>query len=238
MRQVCSSFEQHVACRPDVERLERACRVEHRRDGAGRTPQIGVQGRTEPEQVGRLPCVLQQGFRPREQRFGLGPRPRDLCRPSRLEKEADSIGRSRREIGGACEVGALCCETATAAGPLGGALELSSDGLVGPEGGFGGMPRAPVGVALGIEHLSQRLMDVSTIGERGAVVDRRAHQRMAELDHRCRHDESRRFGRSEGVSGNAQQRPGSQDRRRVTDAVRGGDEQEHLRVARQGTYLP
>ena len=81
-------------------------------------------------------------------------------------------------------------------------------------------------------------MDASTIGERGAVIDRRAHQRMAELDHRCRHDESRGFGRSKGVSGNVQRRPGSQHRRRITDAVRGGDEQEHLCVARQRTYLP
>ena len=100
------------------------------------------------------------------------------------------------------------------------------------------MPRAPVGVAFGIEHIGPGPMDASTIGERGAVIDRGAHQRMAELDHWCRHDEPRRFGRSEGVSGNVQRRPGSQHRRRITDAVGGGDEQEHLCVARQRTYLP
>ena len=69
------------------------------------------------------------------------------------------------------------------------------------------------------------------------MIDRRAHQRMTELDHWFRCDETCRFGWSERVSGNVQQCAGSQHRRRLPDAVGGGDEQKHLRVVRQRTYL-
>ena len=84
-------FEHHIAGGGDVDTLERLGRLEHHRDGAGRTSETGTQGRAEPEQVGRLPRVLDHRLRPREQRVGLDLRPRDPCRSGRSEQEADSI---------------------------------------------------------------------------------------------------------------------------------------------------
>ena len=162
-------LEQHIACGVDVERLERSRRIEHHRDGAGGPPEIGTQAGTESEHVGRLPLVLEHGLHSGEQRIRLGPRPRDLCRPGRVEQEPHLIMWCGREFGGALEVRTLCGEAAPAASPFGRALELRGDGFVGPEHGFGGMPRAPVGVAFGIEYLGP--------GPMRRVDDRRAWRR-------------------------------------------------------------
>ena len=184
-------FEHHIAGGGDVDRSSASAASSIIATAPAGCPRSIAQGGAEPEHVGRLPRVLDHRLR-RVSSVSAWAHDPAIC----AARAAASSRRTRSRGAGVRSAArwryaALRGEAATAASPFGRALELGGDGFVGPEHGFGGMPRAPVGVAFGIEYVGQCPMDVSTIGERGAVIDRRAHQRMAELDHRCRHDESR-----------------------------------------------
>ncbi len=90
----------------------------------------------------------------------------------------------------------------------------------------GPMPRPPVGVRLGVQHLGERRVGSAATGVRRRLVHRRADERMPELDLRLPHVyQVRLLGGVQGVSLGAEARRGSQDRRRGPGVVGGSDEE-------------
>ena len=129
-------------------------------------------------------------------------------------------------------------EASARLGPLGGALEIAGDLLVGAERRPRAVPGAPVGVELRVDGLGQRGVQCLALAGRGRAVRGRAHERVPEphLDCRSPADPSpprarRRRGRCRAVrppaTGAAARRPGRPPRAAAAcawrrEAARGG----------------
>ena len=99
------------------------------------------------------------------------------------------------------------------------------------------MPGAPIGSRLADEDGRERAVRRAALGERRPLVDRRAHERVAQLEHHPAHaDELGALGVVERLGGGAQPRRGVEDGGQVTALVGGRDEQQPLAGGRQSPH--
>ena len=190
----------------------------------------GQQGRGLPDVPGddvdqRLrPCgvgvmFVAESTRPGaiEDLSGLRPVTGDELGPRRLEEPLGRPSRVGGELRGAPQVHGRGGRAATLPRSLGRRLQGACDLLVGAGCRRAEVPRAPIGVGFCIERLGERGVGAAAIGCRGRVVDRRADERMTELDGRRERDQAAGLRLLDRVVP-----------RQVTDGVRGAAQEPRI----------
>ena len=90
-------------------------------------------------------------------------------------------GRSVRcQFGGASEEGGRCGATTPKQGSLGSLMQFCGDSFIGVGGRRAEVPSSPVKIAEGAAGLGEDLVGAAAIDDRGAAVDSRSHERVAE----------------------------------------------------------
>ena len=138
------------------------------------------------------------------------------------------------QLGGACQGGSGGSGCSAVASPLRRVFQLHGCGLVGSDHGRGPVPGAAVTLLVGVEDVGECAVyrAPSAVG-RGAV-DRRAHERMAELQPVSGDGhQSGALGLVERLRRVAEGRGGGQDGGDVTGVLGGGDVQQGLGVGWQ-----
>ena len=156
---------------------------------------------------------------------------------ARRDGRRDEAAPARRRIGGQLG-GALVRTRRRGMTPAGArtrrrVVELAQDVLVRVERSGGAMPGAAVGL-VHAERVGQRAVRGASLVRRRALVDRRTHQGVVELEPGAAHGhQTRLLGRVEGRPVGSQRFRGLQDGREPAGVVRGGDEQQPLCRLRQ-----
>ena len=95
------------------------------------------------------------------------------------------------------------------------------------------MPRPQIGARTRIGGLGQRLVNSLAIYECGAMINRRADERMAEREGRPYHHQLVGFGGAGGVDTKAEVLPGTPEQGGIAGRVGGRRQQQDLRGSRQ-----
>ena len=188
-----------LARRSAVERLEPLGRIEQQRRSvaaaAEREHDLGAQA-SEP---GALEVVQRAHLRHRQKLVRGLQRPRLELGLGRGQRPPTTTGRVRRQLGRSLEERGGGGDAAASPRAPGRALQLVGDGLVETRCRVRAMPGAPIGIDVGIGRLGQRPMHLLAVEHGRRLVDRRAHQRVAE-PHMCTElDQSRRLRRRRRV---------------------------------------
>ena len=96
------------------------------------------------------------------------------------ERPATASGRIRGQLCCSLEERGRCGDAAARLRAPGRALQLVRQGLVETRSRVRAMPRAPIGIGLGIGRLGQREVHLTAVRNGCRLVDRRAHQRVTE----------------------------------------------------------
>ena len=116
-----------------------------------------------------------------------------------------------------------------ASGPIRGELEFGGNVFVGRVRCRGAMPGPTVGIALEVGRGRERTVRLPALGNAGAVVDRRADQRVPKADRWSGADEAFGFGGQGRALVEVEAVPRPPHERRVSGRLGRGDEQEPLR---------
>ena len=115
------------------------------------------------------------------------------------ERPATASGRIRGQLGCSLEERGRCGDAAARLRAPGRALQLVGQGLVETRSRVRAMPRAPIGIGLGIGRLGEREVHLTAVRNGCRLVDRRAHQRVTEPHKGTEVDQPGGLGGSCGV---------------------------------------
>ena len=115
------------------------------------------------------------------------------------ERPTTASGRIRGQLGRSLEERGRCGDAASGLRARSRALELVGQGLVETRSRVRAMPRAPIGISLGIGRLGQCEVHLTAVRNRRRLVDRRAHQGVTEPHQGAEVDQPGGLGRSCGV---------------------------------------